>query len=75
MKEFIHKSTQKKIMIGQRCKGRNFDGRRCCTPENPCGEGEGDCDGAGDGGLNDGDKLGLSCAKLRLMLACLLRLS
>merc|ERR1711892_913764 len=40
---------------GQRCRGRNYDGRRCCTPENPCGEGEGDCDGAGDGGLNDGD--------------------
>jgi hypothetical protein len=43
-------------MIGQRCRGRNFDGRRCCTPENPCQEGEGDCDGAGDGGLNDGDR-------------------
>jgi len=40
---------------GQRCKGRNYNSRRCCTPENPCGEGEGDCDGAGDGGLNDGD--------------------
>merc|ERR1711892_954408 len=40
---------------GQRCRGRNYDGRRCCTPENPCGEGEGDCDGAGDGGLNDGN--------------------
>ena len=26
----------------------------CCTPENPCDEGEGDCDGPGDGGLNDG---------------------
>merc|ERR1711879_903114 len=34
---------------GQRCRGRNYDGRRCCTPENPCGEGEGDCDGPGDG--------------------------
>jgi len=41
---------------GQRCRGRNFDGRRCCTPDEPCGEGEGDCDGAGDGGLNDGDR-------------------
>merc|ERR1712110_1037594 len=39
---------------GQRCAGRNFNGRRCCTPENPCGEGEGDCDGPGDGGRNDG---------------------
>merc|ERR1712096_30344 len=41
---------------GQRCRGRNYDGRRCCTPENPCNEGEGDCDGAGDGGVNDGDR-------------------
>merc|ERR1739838_1205992 len=40
---------------GQRCRGRNYDGRRCCTPENPCDEGEGDCDGAGDGGVNDGN--------------------
>ena len=39
---------------GQRCRGRNYDGKRCCTPENPCEEGEGDCDGPGDGGLNDG---------------------
>merc|ERR1712115_476155 len=39
---------------GQRCRGRNYDGKRCCTPENPCDEGEGDCDGPGDGGLNDG---------------------
>merc|ERR1712243_242239 len=39
---------------GQRCRGRNYDGKRCCTPENPCNEGEGDCDGPGDGGLNDG---------------------
>jgi len=39
---------------GQRCSGRNYQGRRCCTPENPCGLGEGDCDGPLDGGLNDG---------------------
>merc|ERR1712066_937248 len=24
---------------GQRCAGRNFNGRRCCTPEEPCGYG------------------------------------
>merc|ERR1712183_1170281 len=49
---------------GQRCRGRNYGGRRCCTPENPCGEGEGDCDGAGDGGINDGNRgcqAGLVC--------------
>lgn len=40
--------------LNQRCRGRNYDGRRCCTPENPCDEGEGDCDGPLDGGLNDG---------------------
>merc|ERR1712038_1867328 len=39
---------------GQRCSGRDYQGRRCCTPENPCDEGEGDCDGPGDGGLHDG---------------------
>merc|ERR1712038_348880 len=39
---------------GQRCRGRNYDGKRCCTPENPCDEGEGDCDGPGDGGQHDG---------------------
>merc|ERR1712227_587951 len=39
---------------GQKCAGRNYDGKRCCTPEQPCDEGEGDCDGPGDGGLNDG---------------------
>merc|ERR1719391_1362317 len=39
---------------GQRCSGRNFNGRRCCTPEEPCGLGEGDCDGPLDGGVNDG---------------------
>merc|ERR1712096_187305 len=41
---------------GQRCSGRNYQGRRCCTPENPCNEGEGDCDGPGDGGGHDGHK-------------------
>merc|ERR1711910_268606 len=41
---------------GQRCRGRNFDGKRCCTPERPCGLGEGDCDGPGDGGANDGHR-------------------
>ena len=41
---------------GQRCSGRNYEGKRCCTPEQPCEEGEGDCDGRGDGGLNDGDR-------------------
>jgi len=50
---------------GQKCRGRNYPpGRRCCTPDSPCGEGEGDCDGAGDGGVNDGDrgcKAGLVC--------------
>merc|ERR1711988_1077156 len=49
---------------GQRCRGRNYDGRRCCTPEHPCGEGEGDCDGPGDGGINDGNRgciAGLVC--------------
>ena len=39
---------------GQRCAGRNYNGRRCCTPEQPCNEGEGDCDGPGDGGQHDG---------------------
>jgi len=39
---------------GQRCRGRNYDGKRCCTPENPCDEGEGDCDGPADGGQHDG---------------------
>merc|ERR550525_1182624 len=49
---------------GQRCRGRNYDGRRCCTPENPCQEGEGDCDGFEDGGVSDGNrgcKPGLVC--------------
>merc|ERR1711915_483901 len=42
--------------LGQRCSGRNYNGQRCCTPENQCGLGEGDCDGALDGGKNDGDR-------------------
>ena len=28
------------IYPGQRCAGRNFNGRRYCTPENPCGYGK-----------------------------------
>ena len=44
------------ICSDQRCKGRNYNGKRCCTPEEPCNEGEGDCDGAADGGLNDGNR-------------------
>ena len=40
---------------GQRCAGRNYPGgRRCCTPQQPCDEGEGDCDGPDDGGQHDG---------------------
>ena len=33
-------------------------GRRCCTPENQCDEGEGDCDGPGrvSDGVNVNDK-------------------
>ena len=55
---------------GQRCAGRNYaggtkeGGRRCCTPEDPCDEGQGDCDGPGEGGNNDGHqgcKRGLEC--------------
>merc|ERR1711942_36134 len=38
----------------KKCCGRNYFWR-CCTPQNPCGEGEGDCDGPLDGGENDGD--------------------
>ena len=48
---------QKLNLSGQRCRGRNYaPGRRCCTPEDPCDVGEGDCDGRGDGGFNDGDE-------------------
>ena len=43
------------LPLGQRCKGRNYDGKRCCTQEAPCNYGEGDCDGPIDGGPNDGD--------------------
>merc|ERR1711902_378646 len=38
--------------------------RRCCTPQNPCGLGEGDCDGQLDGGKHDGNagcRAGLVC--------------
>ena len=54
------KQIRKKVLLlnscfsGQRCAGRNFNGKRCCTPQEPCGFGEGDCDGPGDGGGNDG---------------------
>merc|ERR1712110_487941 len=44
---------------GQRCRGRNYDGKRCCTPEQPCGLGEGDYDGINDG--NRGCRAGLVC--------------
>ena len=44
------------LFPGQRCNGRNYGTRRCCTPEDPCDEGEGDCDGPGDGGGHDGKK-------------------
>ena len=56
MKFICEKRFKEEIFSGQQCRGRNYEGRRCCTPENPCGEGEGDCDGAGDGGQNDGDR-------------------
>jgi len=56
----------------QRCCGRYGDpnrpdvptGRRCCTPENPCDEGEGDCNGHAEAGGGDGNlgcKAGLVC--------------
>ena len=32
-------------------------GQRCCTPQDPCGEGEGDCDGPLDGAaVHDGHR-------------------
>lgn len=41
--------------VGYQCAGRNFGaGRGCCSPENPCDEDVGDCDGPGDGGGSDG---------------------
>ena len=46
--------TSTQTVPGQRCSGRNYNGRRCCTPEQPCGLGEGDCDGPLDGGTHDG---------------------
>merc|ERR1719415_228817 len=49
-----HSPTRLEPPTGQRCAGRNYSGRRCCTPEQPCDEGEGDCDGPGDGGQHDG---------------------
>eukprot|EP00092_Neocalanus_flemingeri_P028709 GFUD01031170.1.p1 GENE.GFUD01031170.1~~GFUD01031170.1.p1 ORF type:complete len:231 (-),score=44.53 GFUD01031170.1:92-784(-) len=43
--------------IDQRCRGGNYPpGRRCCTPEDPCDEGVGDCDEQADGGQHDGDQ-------------------
>jgi len=56
----------------QRCCGRYGDpsrpevptGRRCCTPDNPCDEGEGDCNGQAEAGGGDGNlgcKAGLVC--------------
>ena len=50
------KKRYPELVLGQRCSGRNYQSRRCCTPENPCEEGEGDCDGPGDGGGHDGHK-------------------
>ena len=45
---------------GQRCTGRAVArsvGQRCCTPQDPCGEGEGDCDGPLDGAaVHDGHR-------------------
>jgi len=52
----VHDDLENISFSGQRCRGRNFDGKRCCTPENPCDEGEGDCDGPGDGGQHDGHR-------------------
>merc|ERR1712215_602708 len=40
-----------------RCKGRHFGGGRgCCTPVNPCNEGEGDCEAPEDGGGHNNHK-------------------
>merc|ERR1712025_1286587 len=52
---------------GQRCSGRNYGQRRCCTPDNPCDEGEGDCDGPGDGGGHDGHTIIVKSLELIFM--------
>ena len=36
--------STKEVQGGPRCRGRNFDARGCCSPDNPCVEGEGDCE-------------------------------
>jgi len=49
---------------GQRCCGRNFGSRGCCSIEEPCGEGEGDCENVneGTGSFNNKDcREGLVC--------------
>jgi hypothetical protein len=38
----LHYST------GFRCGGRNYDKAKCCTAEEPCRDGEGDCDSNDD---------------------------
>ena len=67
---FINNSgdTKNHICTGQRCAGRNYGSgsRRCCTPDEPCDIGEGDCDGPGDGGGHDnhtGCKGNLVCGR------------
>ena len=47
--------TTKPKNTEKRCQGRNVDKGLCCTPEDPCDEGEGDCD------ENDQCKPGLMC--------------
>ena len=49
-----HFLSIKSCFKGEKCSGRNYHGRRCCTPDNPCDIGEGDCDGPRDGGQHDG---------------------
>jgi len=49
-------SVTKEPPPGQMCRGSQYDGQRCCTPDNPCGEGEGDCDGPLEGEKNDGHR-------------------
>merc|ERR1719468_168575 len=42
--------------MGQKCKGRNYEGGRdCCTMSEPCDIGEGDC-AARDEGSNNGNR-------------------